>query len=354
MGDLRIIAGQRARKKLSDQGLVPDLVRQVVGASGGPKWLVLKGLDSVVFGDFLPAARHHIPLTGSSAGAWRMAAAADPDPATRIECFARVYAGSRFTPDQSPDEITRASYDLLAEIFPDEAIAHILANSARPLRIVTARGRGLAGGRRPLGEGLGLMLAGLANTLSRQALSAHYQRVVFHTGPPPEAIGDGFETVSVPLTAANFRDALMASGSIPFVMAAITDIAGAGPGVYRDGGLIDYHFGHLPDAGDGIILYPHFYPYLVPGWFDKKLHRRVTADRLSDAVMLVPDDDFVAGLPHGRIPDRRDFARMEQAERLHFWQTVVKSSERLGAAFSRLAGAENHGHLMDRLEPVAD
>ena len=45
----------------------------------------------------------------------------------------------------------------------------------------------------------------------------------------------------IPLDARNDEDALLASGTIPLVCAPVRDIAGAPPGNYWDGALVDYH-----------------------------------------------------------------------------------------------------------------
>jgi len=53
---------------------------------------------------------------------------------------------------------------------------------------------------------------------------------------------------------------------------------------------------------------PPFYPYIKPGWFDKRLPGRATKGELLDRVVLIcPSPLFVQCLPHGRIPDRSDF-----------------------------------------------
>ena len=49
----------------------PGSVRAFVGASGGPKWLVLHGLDRVLMPWLLAEARP-IHAIGSSIGSWRM------------------------------------------------------------------------------------------------------------------------------------------------------------------------------------------------------------------------------------------------------------------------------------------
>jgi len=51
----------------------------------------------------------------------------------------------------------------------------------------------------------------------------------------------GFDITRVPLNRENFHYALLSSGSIPMIMPGVRDIADAPDGVYRDGGVIDYH-----------------------------------------------------------------------------------------------------------------
>jgi hypothetical protein len=69
---------------------------------------------------------------------------------------------------------------------------------------------------------------------------------------------------------------LLASGSIPLVLQAVNDIAGAPQGPYWDGGLIDYHL-HLPYQRDeGLVLYPHFSDSYRAGWI-KACHGGVRA-----------------------------------------------------------------------------
>ena len=64
---------------------------------------------------------------------------------------------------------------------------------------------------------------------------------------------------------------MFASGSIPLLMRGVVDPAGAPAGVYRDGGLIDYHIDQPlvnADHAAPLVLMPHFSDRLVPGWFE--------------------------------------------------------------------------------------
>lgn len=105
----------------------------------------------------------------------------------------------------------------------------------------------------------------------------------------------------------NFAASLLASGSIPVVMSGVCDVAGTGSGMFRDGGLIDYHV-DLPFALEpgGLILCPHFLPKIIPGWFDRFAPWR-RASHTEKTVLIVPSDSFIKKLPNGKIPCRKDF-----------------------------------------------
>jgi hypothetical protein len=102
-----------------------------------------------------------------------------------------------------------------------------------------------------------------------------------------------------------------------------------------DGGIIDYHFDTPLDYANGIVLYLHFSPRLVPGWFDKMLPWRSPRPASLDNLLLVtPSHDFIATLPNGRIPDRHDFMRMDNTQRKTSWRKVLGGD----GAISRHAG----------------
>ncbi len=200
--------------------------------------------------------------------------------------------------------------------------------------IAAVRGRGPAGAARPWALRTGLALAVLSNTLGRRLLQTWYQRVVFSTMGTPHDAGmhlDDFGTVWVPLTATNLPAAMLASGSIPLVLEAVADPPGAPPGRYWDGGVVDYHPDPARFDGDGLVLYPHFFDHVIPGWFDKPLRwRRTKATALDHVVMLAPSEPFIRSLPGGKIPDRTDFARYDTEGRFDLWWQVVRRAEALG------------------------
>jgi len=95
---------------------------------------------------------------------------------------------------------------------------------------------------------------------------------------------------SYPLTKRNLKKALLSSGSIPWVMDGVENIESA-VGNFRDGGMVDYHLNldFLPKS-DGLVLYPHFYSHVIPGWFDKGSSRRPSENDMSNVILISPSE----------------------------------------------------------------
>jgi hypothetical protein len=81
---LDIYAGKTALKTIQDQGFKQELFTNFLGASGGPKWFTLFGLDKYLFGEFFKDRSSELNLIGSSAGAFRAAALCQNDPVKRL------------------------------------------------------------------------------------------------------------------------------------------------------------------------------------------------------------------------------------------------------------------------------
>lgn len=348
---LQLLGGPKALAMIRERGLRPADVDVVVGASGGPKWLVLGALDRVVFGEFFRAERERpLHLVGSSIGSWRMACLAQRDPVAAIERFETAYIGQRYTREPPPSEVSRMGVALLDILLGDSGEREILEHPYARLHVITARSRGLAASERRSAQLAGLAMAALANAASRRALRAQFQRVMFDAAGDAGPFRDlaGFSTRHVPLTRENLRPALLASGAIPLVLDGVR-IPGAPPGVYRDGGVIDYHPA-FDFGAERIVLYPHFYPHVTPGWFDKALRwRRPRAANFEHVLMLAPGADFVARLPGGKIPDRKDFYTHADAERMRHWRQAADAGRRLADEFAELMAS---GRWMDRVRPL--
>ncbi|EED36532.1 alpha/beta superfamily hydrolase [Luminiphilus syltensis NOR5-1B] len=340
MRALRVVVGSRAAEVLATQGWHPDQFRLLIGASGGPKWFILSQLDRFLGNHFL--SRRSTPLTalGSSIGSWRHACLAQPDPAAAIARLEAAYLNQRYSVKKpSVDEVSQVSAAILREAIGEAGVQNLLASPTIRSCIVTARGRGATAKPSGVPLGLGMGLAAATNAVDRRALAMHFQRVLFcsrgvENDLPPMP---GFTTTSVALSEENAFDALMASGAIPFVIAGRSSIADAPAGQYWDGGIIDYHFS-LPEHYErGLILYPHFSATLTPGWFDKFLpwRRGLTPD--TDAlVQLSPSEEFIASLPFGKIPDRRDFLRLIDDERREYWCRCIDAGSALAEEFAEL------------------
>ena len=351
---LALRAGPRALAILRERGLRAEDVDVLPAASGGAKWLALAGLDRWLFGEFLRAPRAR-PLhgVGSSIGSWRLACLAQLDPVAALARGHHAYVyEQRYSPKPTPAEVTRILGGALDRLLGDHGVEDVLVHPWLRLHVITAAARGLAASaRRPLLLA-GLALAAAGNVVTRRALALQLRRHVFHScadETPFRHLAD-LPTVHLPLSRENVRAALLASGSIPLLLEGVR-VPGAPDArtVHWDGGVLDYP----PDldfgAGDGLVLYPHFYEHLVPGWFDKGLRwRRARAANFDRALLIAPSAAFVAALPGGRIPDRRDFYALPHADRERRWQAVLDASARLGDELRELVAT---GRIAEAARP---
>lgn len=349
---LTLRAGPDALRLVRERGLRAQDIDILPGASGGAKWLALAGLDRYLFGTLLAEPRTRpLHLIGSSIGSWRMACLAQRDPVAALARGHHAYIyEQRYSPKPSTAEVTRVLNRALDLILGPTGVDEILTHPWARVHIITAEGRGLAASERRLLLTAGIALAAAGNLVSRKSLALQMRRFIFHTAgdaTPFRTLSD-LPTEHRALTRENLRAALLASGSIPLLMDAVK-IPGTPRGVHWDGGVLDYHLDLDFGPGEGLVLYPHFYSHVVPGWFDKSLTwRRARGDNFRRALLIAPSDDFVRTLPRGKIPDRKDFYAMDEATRLRTWQRVVDESARLG---DELAELQATGRLADRLEP---
>ena len=329
---LQIRAGREAWLQIQERGLRADDISLLMGASGGPKWFILQGLDRFLFGDFFAHRQRPLDLLGSSAGGWRFAALGQTDPVAASELFCQLYTSQTYSEKPDIAEITDEARKLLHQYVPDHVVPGILAQNKFHHHMVVVRCKGLTAyeGKRQLA---GMLLAAGASSIKRAWLGKFYERVVFHHPQSDCRFSRDWHdlpTTHVALTPENFKSALLATGSIPMVLDGVRDIANAPNGVYRDGGITDYHFDVDLSAVDGLILYPHFYSHVIPGWFDKALSwRRTTGKQWPKVILMAPSAEFVASLPYGKIPDRKDFAALDVKTRFAYWREAVAQGQRL-------------------------
>jgi hypothetical protein len=337
-------AGPGALRHLRERGLGRDDVACIPAAAGGPKGLALLPLDRLLAREWLlPGA--HVELVGASIGAWRMTALAQENAVEMLDRIQHAYVREQcYTRRPTPAEVSVACRRIALAARGDGPL-RLRAGAA--LGIVTARARGPLLGKESRAA---FARAALSNALSRSRLAGHLERVVFQAGRRSGLTEDGpwdeFGLTVVPLDERNAEDALLASGTIPLLCSPVRNVAGAPPGHYWDGALVDYHlllpYGRLARYGDArrIVFYPHFNDYVTPGWLDKHLpwRRRARGHAWLDDVLLVaPSADFLATLPNGKLPDRDDFYRYGQdhAGRIRAWETAIAECGRFAEAVLR-------------------
>ncbi|MDD8058457.1 patatin-like phospholipase family protein [Shewanella metallivivens] len=333
---LEIYAGDTALKTIQQDGFSPELFSAFLGASGGPKWFTLFGLDKYLFGDFFKDRQQPLNLIGSSAGAFRAACFAQKNPVAAIERLAKNYSETVYSDDKKPQplEITTKAFELLEQLFGATGADEIVNNPVFKAHFIVAKCNGFVASENNLKQGIGLTNSFIRNALSRPLLKSQYERFIFQHYQSDLVINDpdSIPTTVVGLSEQNIKRALLASGSIPMVMQGIKDIPDCPPGMYRDGGIIDYHF-DFTIQNEGLTLYPHFSSTLKAGWFDKNLSRNVRLQHYDKTVLLCPSAEFVASLPYQKIPDRKDFIELTPEQRIKYWKQVFVDSEKLAFHF---------------------
>jgi hypothetical protein len=278
-----------------------------------------------------------------------MACACRPDADAALAEMAEDYIAQRYEhkPGRAPapSHVSAVFSDALQRRFGGRE-SEVLSHPGRRLHVFTSRGKGLLAKEGRIRTPVGYFGAFAANLLHRQAMGLLLDRVVFSDARDvlPLALHE-YPTHRVSLDAGNLAAAILASCSIPFWLDAVHDIAGAPRGAYWDGGITDYHM-HLDYAslGEGLVLLPHFQPTLVPGWLDKPLKRRHRASaRLDNVVLLVPQPQWVATLPGGKLPDRGDFKAYgdDVDARMRAWRVALAESQRMADEFERLVSASS-------------
>ena len=343
--------GDAARAHIRREGLRVDDIGLLVGASGGPKWLVLAGLDRYLFSAWLQQRTRPLDALASSIGSWRFACLAQRDPVAALDRFLDIYLQQSYSENATAADVSRVLDNVLSHLLGPAGVAEILAHPFVRNHIVTVRAKGLLASEVRWRQALGLGASFLANALSHDQLHWFFERAVFADGRSSSDFDgpDGIASRRIPLQADNLELALRASGAVPLVLSGIADIPGAAPGIYRDGGVIDYHFDYAAVADRKLVFYPHFYSHSIPGWFDKALKwRHQSGSSWRNTVMVAPSPAFVAALPGGKIPDRKDFFAMGDAERVRYWKRVVDESQRLADAFQDVVERDRIGELVAR------
>jgi hypothetical protein len=336
-GNLSIRAGKKALEIIRDEGFEPSRVKVVAGASGAAKFLVLTGIDRA-FLAMVKDRKQPLYLIGTSIGAFRMAAYCQKDPIRAIDTLERDYIAQHYGAKATREDVSLQSRRILDSFIADEDVDDILSHPFMRLSFLANKCKGPLRSDNKLLQAGGLILASGANRIHRRMLGLFFKRALFHENRerPPFAEMNDFPLDVYSLAKSNFKNALMASASIPYVMRGIDDIQGI-PGMFRDGGILDYHLDlpFLPKGDDGIVFYPHFYPYITPGWFDKNLGRKPHPENMENVVLVSPSEKFVKDLPFGKIPDRMDFGTFagDSKGRMAYWRESADLNVALGEEF---------------------
>ena len=349
MSVLRYRAGARALARLRERRLTLADVRGLVLPATGPRWILAAGFDraliEVGFGRE-PSSERPL-LIGASAGAWRALALTARDPLRAHELLLASYCQQRFRRSDSPEHISAAYRQLLEDVVD---AAHALEHPALDLALTVVRARAWGSAlERP--RMLASMLGAAAlNLVVRDSTQWFFERVVFHTARASSDVLDGFRGRRVALSAENLHAVALASGTVPVYMAPVRDLPGAGAGGYLDGGLADYHVNQPLRCRTGVIAMFSHQARVVPGWFDKSLGWRESADACSDLLVVYPTQEFIASLPGARVPTRDDFFEFERdpERRIERWLEVAARSRELGSAF---LDDLRSGRIAERAQP---
>lgn len=332
-------AGAGALKSVKTHGFDISSIGTIAGASGGAKWLVLSQLDRAILANVVPKLQGPVHLLGTSIGAWRFACYAQQDPLAAIDRFETAYIEQRFSEHPDIDEITHLSREIMALVLGAHGAEEILRHPVFRSHVMAVRSRHILASEKRWLLGLGLLTAASLNFLNRRTLGLFFERALFYDPRdlPPFFDSVGFPLQQVPLSVRNLADAIVATGSIPLVLSGVPNIDGAREGVYRDGGVIDYHHDLRHSDHERLTLYPHFYDRIVPGWFDKKLSwRRPHPEHVDRTILISPSAEFVARLPYAKIPDRTDFVNFSHDERIAAWRTCVNACQQLADEFNEV------------------
>jgi hypothetical protein len=345
-------AGPGAIRQIRENGFSARQIGTIAGASGGAKWLALSQIDRVVIHRILPDLAGPVHLIGSSIGSWRFSCYAQSSPLDALERFEHAYLEQRYSDSPDIDEISDKGRQIIDELLGENGAKEILSNPVLRTHVMTVRSRLLTASESRPFLAAGLLLAASANIVNRRSLGAFFTRGLFYDPRdlPPFYNVRGFPIERTRLTEDNYAESVLASGAIPLVLNGIRDIDGAPAGIYRDGGILDYHLDLPTSEDDKITLYPHFYDHLIPGWFDKKLPwRRASAVNVDRTLLICPSAEFVKSLPNQKIPDRTDFETMSPELRRKVWKSTVSSC---GALADELNDVLDKGQLAARLESL--
>lgn len=237
MSDLLTIqAGKKAYQHIQENGLSPDDISAVFGASGAAKWLAISGLDIAIFSEWFTQSSQVIEQTpvhlfGTSVGAWKLAAAAQQNPQQALNGFANAYIEQFYGDSGTHADVQRETDIIIKKFLDGDAIESILSNNLFRFHCGAVRCKGFIASDNTFSVLAGLTASVAKNFINSDFLASQYQRIIFSDPrlTPPVKADNLFQNQCIPLSAENFTAALSASGSIPYVMKGV-DYAFEGKG----------------------------------------------------------------------------------------------------------------------------
>lgn len=330
--NLLLKAGPAAKKILLERGLRKEDIKIIPAAAGGPKWLILYHLDQYIFNYWLQDTSTLIELFGASAGAWRMACASQTQVKEALMRFKDAYVNQTYEDAPSPAEVSDTCRQIVNQFLGEEGTNQILTNPKFKLNVITSSSKFDYQSDSLKRD---LYKAALANLWSRKNINKYFRRNVYSTSTNQILEEDDIETSFYPLDGTNIANALLASGAIPTVIAPVVNISDDGL-VHWDGGITDYHLDLTYKTDQKLILYPHFYHRIIPGWLDKYLKlRKAKSSSLDHTVLLYPSKTFIDSLPTQQISTRKDFQTYFQKDdqRIELWNEIIDKSQMFVADF---------------------
>ena len=79
--------------------------------------------------------------------------------------------------------------------------------------------------------------------------------------------------------------------------------------------------------------------------------RKSNPSNQARTLLISPSQEYLARLPLGRLPDRKDFTLkgMEPQRRIQLWKQCVAESQRLGDEFLELVEKQRFAEVMQEL-----
>jgi len=176
---LEIYAGKNALKTIQEQGFKQELFSNFLGASGGPKWFMVFGLDKYLFGDFFQGRKSELNLIGSSAGAFRAACLTQNNPVKAIEGLAHNYSNTVYSKTPTPQEVSSKAEILVDQLFANNAADEVINNKIFKAHFLVSKCNGLTASDNKIIQGAGLLKSMLLNKLDRRYLRPQYERYIF-------------------------------------------------------------------------------------------------------------------------------------------------------------------------------